>query len=359
MFLSIKEMKDSKLRYSLLVGIVFLIATVVFFLAGLANGLAEGFKQTIVSWDANEMVMNKDANDVIDASRLTMKDVNDVKAEKKAPVSMGNGVMTKNKKQKENIALFGIETDTFLKPKLVSGKMFKEDNEVVIGEKLAKELHVKIGDQVSINDQKDKLTVTGFINDLTHNMAPVAYTSIPTVAKVKFGMTPKNKEDWMINAIILRTKDDQSAKLSNSHLKLYSEKEFINCLPGYSAQSLTLNTMVYVLIAIAAVVIGIFMYVLTMQKRQLFGILKAQGISTATIAKSVISQSFLIAIVGTILSFLVTYGISFILPEALPFSVNILEWLLYGALLTAIATLGGIFCVSSISKIDPIIAIGG
>ncbi len=39
MFLAIKEMRYSKLRYGLIVGIMFLIAYVVFILSGLATGL--------------------------------------------------------------------------------------------------------------------------------------------------------------------------------------------------------------------------------------------------------------------------------------------------------------------------------
>lgn len=41
MFLAINEMKHSKLRYALVIGVVFLIAYLVFFLTGLAYGLAQ------------------------------------------------------------------------------------------------------------------------------------------------------------------------------------------------------------------------------------------------------------------------------------------------------------------------------
>ncbi len=45
MFLAIKEIRYSKLRYGLIIGIMFLIAYVVFMLSGLANGLSEEFKK--------------------------------------------------------------------------------------------------------------------------------------------------------------------------------------------------------------------------------------------------------------------------------------------------------------------------
>lgn len=70
MFLAIKEIRYSKLRYGLIVGIMFLIAYVVFMLSGLANGLSEEFKKAIDDWDAQEIVLSEDANQVFAASQL-------------------------------------------------------------------------------------------------------------------------------------------------------------------------------------------------------------------------------------------------------------------------------------------------
>ena len=54
--------------------------------------------------------------------------------------------------------------------------------------------------------------------------------------------------------------------------------EFINNLPGYQAQVLTFGLMIVSLALISSIIIGIFMYILTMQKKSIFGILKIQDI---------------------------------------------------------------------------------
>ena len=41
MFLAINEIKQSKLRYTIVIGVMFLISYLVFFLSGLAYGLAQ------------------------------------------------------------------------------------------------------------------------------------------------------------------------------------------------------------------------------------------------------------------------------------------------------------------------------
>lgn len=50
MFLAINEMKHSKLRYALVIGVVFLIAYLVFFLTGLAYGLAQENRTAVDKW---------------------------------------------------------------------------------------------------------------------------------------------------------------------------------------------------------------------------------------------------------------------------------------------------------------------
>lgn len=83
MFLAIKEMRYAKLRYGLVIGIMFLIAYVVFMLSGLASGLAEEVKKVIIDWDAQEIVLSEDANKTFAASQLTRNDLAAVEGTKK------------------------------------------------------------------------------------------------------------------------------------------------------------------------------------------------------------------------------------------------------------------------------------
>ena len=61
MFLALKEMNYSKLKYTLIVGIIVLISYAVFMLSGLANGLANEFKQAIVDWNSEAIVLSEDS----------------------------------------------------------------------------------------------------------------------------------------------------------------------------------------------------------------------------------------------------------------------------------------------------------
>ena len=74
----------------------------------------------------------------------------------------------------------------------------------------------------------------------------------------------------------------------------YTLSDFYQNLPGYQAQVLTFSIMIGFLIVIVAFVLGIFIYVLTMQKVNIFGVMKAQGISNYYIGKSVIIQTLIL-----------------------------------------------------------------
>ncbi|MDN6942905.1 ABC transporter permease, partial [Klebsiella pneumoniae] len=113
------------------------------------------------------------------------------------------------------------------------------------------------------------------------------------------------------------------------------------------------------LFLVVAAVVGIFMYVMTLQKTAIFGVMKAQGIKNFFIAKSLVAQSFIVGVVGVLLALLFAYLTSLILPSAMPFAVFWSQWLLYSGILIIVAMLGGLFSIRSITKVDPITAIGG
>ncbi|MDQ6107389.1 ABC transporter permease, partial [Staphylococcus epidermidis] len=137
-----------------------------------------------------------------------------------------------------------------------------------------------------------------------------------------------------------------------------SISQFIKNLPGYKAQNLTLNFMIVFLFIISATVIGVFLYVITLQKTHLFGVLKAQGFTNCYLAKMVFAQTFILSLIGTIIGFLLTLLTGTFLPPVVPIHFNLLTMLIYGIVLIIISLLGSLFSVLSIIKINPLKAIG-
>ncbi|MFC4770521.1 ABC transporter permease [Enterococcus hermanniensis] len=353
MFLAINEIRHSKLRYTLVMGVMFLIAYLVFFLTGLAYGLAQDNRTAVDKWNADTILLAEEANDNLNMSMIPLKTFDKVKADQKAYLAQTAGVIKGDNGEKIDVSFFGIDKDQFLAPKITSGKMFDSDGEAVADLSLKEQYSLKLGETVKMAGNDKTLKIVGFTDNAKFNVAPVLYTTLGAYQEIRFE-TQGTSENTRINAIVTKGVVDSVPK----DLEKTSIKNFINELPGYSAQVLTFGFMIGFLIVIAAIVIGIFIYVLTMQKSEIFGVMKAQGISSRYIAISVIAQTFLLATVGVVIGLVATVGTAFVLPDAVPFQVNSLFFIAISLLMIAVALIGAFFSVRTIVKIDPLKAIG-
>ena len=316
--------------------------------------MAQENRTAVDKWQADRILLSDEANGKLNMSMLTMDDYESVKAEDKAALAQFPGIVyQKGKKDQQiNVSFFGIEADEFLAPNLVKGRMFKNTGEVVVNDSLAKEDGLQVGDQLKVAGSKQTLKIVGFTDEAMYNVAPVIYMSLADFQEIRFNQALP-KEAQKINAIVLREKPKQVA----NHLEEIKISDFIDDLPGYRAQNLTFAFMIGFLIVIAAIVIGIFIYILTMQKQAIFGVMKAQGISNFFIARSVFVQTAILAFVGIVLGLALTYLSSLVLPAAVPFAIF---WGLYLAVsvgMWVIAILSAVFSVSTVVKIDPLQAI--
>lgn len=333
---------------------MFLIAYLVFFLTGLAYGLAQDNRMAVDKWEADQILLTEEANDNLNMSMLPRSLYDEVNAPEKAVLAQTAGVVTKEDNgEKVDVTFFGIDPDQFLAPNITDGEMFASDDEAVADSSIEEEYGISIGDTIKLAGSDKKLKIVGFTDNARFSVAPVLYTSIGAYQEIRFEKED-DSENARINAIVTRGK----IKEAPDDLVATDISKFINELPGYNAQVLTFGFMIGFLIVIAAIVIGIFIYVLTMQKSEIFGVMKAQGISSRYIAFSVIAQTFLLATSGVLIGGLATIGTALVLPAAVPFQINLLFFASISVMMILIAMLGAFFSVRTIVKIDPLKAIG-
>lgn len=357
MFLAWNEMKSAKLRFLLIIGVLTLMSYLVFLLSGLANGLAELNREAVDQWRADAIVLSDESNINLPQSSMTIQAAQNISAKGKAQIAQILLVARKSgTKIKESVAITGIQKDQFLMPKVSEGRAFNRANEVVADDSLKAD-GLKIGDKLNITSSDQKLIIVGFTKKNKFNAAPVLYTTIPTVQKIKYGkMNTSGK--GLINGVVLRDPNFANIKV-DSKLKLTPIESFIENMPGYTPQKISLDFMIYFLFVIVSVTIGIFLYVLTIQKVSVFGVMKAQGISSGFLIRSVIAQTFLLALFGVFVGFVLTTITGLFLPAAVPIQLNITALVVYGMIFIFVATLGSLFSVQTVVKIDPVRAIGG
>ncbi|HDZ5606129.1 TPA: ABC transporter permease [Staphylococcus aureus] len=349
MFLAWNEIRRNKLKFGLIIGVLTMISYLLFLLSGLANGLINMNKEGIDKWQADAIVLNKDSNQTVQQSVFNKKDIEN-KYKKQATLKQ-TGEIVSNGHQKDNVLVFGVEKSSFLVPRLIEGHKATKDNEVLADETL-KNKGFKIDDTLTLSQSDEKLHIVGFTESVKYNASPVIFTNDATIAKINPRLTGDK-----INAVVVRDTNWKDKKL-NQELEAVSINDFIENLPGYKPQNLTLNFMISFLFVISATVIGIFLYVMTLQKTSLFGILKAQGFTNGYLANVVISQTLILALFGTAFGLLLTGVTGAFLPDAVPVKFDVLTLLVFAIVLMIVSVLGSLFSILTIRKIDPLKAIG-
>ena len=358
MFLAINEIKDAKLRYSLIVGLLTLVSYLMFFLSGLAFWLIDQNRSSIDHWRADTVLLSSEANKTIGLSNLKLSDKKSLSADNVEPfsqmVTVSKTEKSSNEDVKQKVSIFGVNNGSFLIPPVIQERIFESKNEVVIEKSLSEKEGYSIGDTIKTANSDIELKIVGYTEKFRFNVAPVIYMNINDFQILKYGVS-KTTDNPMINAFVVK---GELKDYDSSVFQKVSIADFINELPGYSAQILTFGLMIGFLIVISAIIIGIFMYVLTIQKTPIFGIMKAQGISNGIIGISVLSQTFLLSLVGSILGLVGTWGTSLVLPSAVPFLGNGLYYSIIFVSLIIFSLVGTLFSVLAIRKIDPLKAIG-
>lgn len=355
MFLAWNEIKKNKLRFILIIGILMLVSYLVFFLSGLATGLQNLNRESVDKWEATGIILTEESDKSLGQSSIILGDSLNVGTDDIAVLAQMNAIAS-NGSTKQNVAIFGINIDQFIMPNVVEGKEFAAKNEVIASDSLIEE-GFKLGDELTLSSTEEKLKIVGFTDEARFNAAPVLYSELSTLQSLKFGEAAEQSKD-KINGIVLRTDDLSSIKLKDG-LEVIELETFIKNLPGYTEQNLTLTFMIYFLFVISAVIVAIFLYVLTVQKISMFGVMKAQGISNSYLAKSVVAQTFILAVIGVTVGFILTIVTGYFLPNAVPVSFDYMTMIIYGVIFILVAVLGAFFSVLTIVKIDPLKAIGG
>ncbi|EEV55694.1 TPA: ABC transporter permease [Enterococcus faecium] len=350
MYLAIKEILHNKLRYSLVLVTVFLISFMVFFMTSLAIGLVRDNRTAADNWDSTGVVLSKYANKNLTASFITEDNYKDKLSDDAAPLGYMFAVTNlKNDDTTVNISIFAQNWNSFIAPKLIEGHYPESKNEVIIDQSM-ENYNIKMGDQIQLNGSTDEYKVVGITNDSKFFTVPVIYTDLSTYWKLQH----TDKTTKTISAIVLNNDVD----VSGEGLVQVTEQDMISNIPGYTPEVNVFMGMIIALVVITCLVVGIFIYIIMIQKLGLYGIMRAQGIQSKTIIWSLFCQIFVLSGMGVLMALIGVWAVKFVLPATLFFYPSWLAYSLLGLAIIIMALLGGLISLPKILKIDPIEAIG-
>lgn len=387
MFLARKELWFSKKRFLLIGFIIVLISWLVFMLSGLGNGLSDLGTATIRYSELELAIFEEEAEFSLSKSTLTESLVEEIAqlegVEEAAGIATAAGALVLGTKgetsasetdstdieasgKKTTVFFVGIEPGSFLEPATVSGQALASGSasnsatRVLVDTSLQDE-GFALGDEVTLSGVGTEFEIGGFVANEKLNHLPVVYVPLETLREFKYLVPGSDMGiDKPVNAIFLKGNklDREAISQALDGVEVADKKDTLNGVPGYQAENSTISMMLGLLVFISAFVIAVFFYVLTTQKVQQFGVMKAIGASNGFVIKTVVSQVFLLSAVSILIGIGLTYLTTLILPAGMPF--NLLPELVvtYGLILLVTSMIGSLFSIRSIIKIDPITALG-
>lgn len=319
-------------------------------MTSLAIGLVRDNRTAADNWDSTGVVLSKYANKNLTASFITEDNYKDKLSDDAAPLGYMFAVTNlKNDDTTVNISIFAQNWNSFIAPKLIEGHYPESKNEVIIDQSM-ENYNIKMGDQIQLNGSTDEYKVVGITNDSKFFTVPVIYTVLSTYWKLQH----TDKTTKTISAIVLNNDVD----VSGEGLVQVTEQDMISNIPGYTPEVNVFMGMIIALVVITCLVVGIFIYIIMIQKLGLYGIMRAQGIQSKTIIWSLFCQIFVLSGMGVLMALIGVWAVKFVLPATLFFYPSWLAYSLLGLAIIIMALLGGLISLPKILKIDPIEAIG-
>ncbi|MCO7175373.1 ABC transporter permease [Sporolactobacillus kofuensis] len=370
MYLSWKEICHSKGRFFFMMLIIALLSYLVFFISGLANGLSSDNASAIEKYSHQTFILQKDADQRINRSALTSDTVNRLRdklgTDRTHPLNLltttGNKV---NKEQKIDLTFFNGQPSQSSSVTLIDGKQPNKAStvDIIIDQSIQKS-GVHLGDR--IKDQLSGLTfrIVGLTKHTTYSHMPVAYLN-----QAEWHLLSKkaalNSARPLESAAVLTSLSVQEAKELTHGLPLsqdvqvLSAADVIKSLPGYSAEQSSLTMMISFLFLISVFILGVFFYIITVQKRSQFGLLKAIGTGTAYLARSLLFQTLIVLVISLGISLLLTWITALVLPSGMPFALSLATIGTRLAAFFVISMISILLSIYQIIKIDTLSALEG
>lgn len=338
MNLAWKEIKKSKLRFSILASILFLIGLLTFIIAGLANGLADDNASLIKNLPEGTFYLSDDADQTYNLSAIDKQSENKIVDELDGAIAFSiqmGFVYDENEKQKSVAFVTSTPSDYF---KQVNPR------EVVLDSSL-KDEGINIGDKLTNNQLDGELTVTGFVEQEKFSHAPAAFI---------------NKQDYQR---IYRTDKQQMVLVPDKEAKTilglesFSKNELLQSISSYKAEQMTLDMIVWFLIIISGMLFAIFFYMMNVQKIGMYGILKAMGIKTTILLRMIWSQMLFLSVAAIVLAVACTTLFSFLAPDGMPFSLDFVMLIWLSLVFIIVGFVGATISAVQIKKAEPLQAI--
>jgi putative ABC transport system permease protein len=358
--LALIEMKRRKLQFGLVTGVVVLISYLIIMVTGLGLGLNERAGTGLLALNGGYLAYASNSNLSVIRSRLTEAHVASVAAapgvEQSTPVGYVAVVVEHGAGESDTAATLGVAPGSFAEPEVVEGRQLAGPAEVLIDRAWVRLTGTGIGETLALpaGFETRDFTVVGVVEQGYFFFQPTVYVSLGDWQTLAY----QGDRSQRPAASVVLVQGEGLDGARGDGWQIVTKQEGFRNIEGVQAQQSTVNALRYMGLLIGTLVIGVFFYVITLQKVALLGILKAIGASGMFLVTQGLLQVLLVALAGTVLS----VGLAVLTETTLLSSDTVPIMFTTSSLITSSASvvigglIGAALSVRQVAAIDPIIA---
>ncbi|WP_137872427.1 FtsX-like permease family protein [Rhodococcus sp. Q] len=373
MFLALRELWFARTRFLLMGAVVALISVLMVILSGLSSGLVgdgvSALQRTPVQVFAFEQGTKTDSafsrSVVTEQQAQQWRDRPDVED----AALLGNSMVNARTGSSTpiDLTLFGIEPGSFLEPDAAEGEGLTSDTDIVVSAAL-RDQGVSLGDTIILDRLGTELHVVGFTgDDRTFGHVDVAYLPLRTWQEVhagtKFGETTPASAYSEASVVAIRGMDGAVPDIAAGDAAAGTSAKLLDdsfdSSPGFSAEMMTMSMIKTFLYAIAALVVGAFFSIWTVQRTRELAVLRAMGASTGFLLRDGLIQA-IVVLAGSIA---VGVGLGLGLGSGLegsgmPFALESGPIASGAVLLVVLGLVGAAVAIVRVTRVNPLTALG-
>ncbi|WP_246957423.1 ABC transporter permease [Brachybacterium sp. Marseille-Q7125] len=357
MFVALRDILHAKGRFTLMIGVIALLTLLLVLLTGLTRGLAHQNISAIEELPADAVVLTPTLGDQVswaDSQVSTDQAAAWSDAEGMETEALSVGQMRIDADgEVTSLALMGIDPDGQVAASLPTAL---DEGEILLPVDTAEALQVSDGDTVSINGQE--ATVAGTVEVSWYSHSPVGYVDVAT-----FRAFAHQAEDTESSALLVRgaAADDEAvqAVAVDTDTRALSVRESLQALPSYSSENGSLSLIQGFLYGISALVTIAFLSVWTIQRTRDIAVLRALGASARYVLRDTVGQAAILLLAGAAAGGLVGWAGGAALEGVAPFESSVVTVVLPVVGVLLIGLLGSIVATRRVTRVDPLLALGG
>lgn len=358
------EIWRRKLQFALIGLIVTLISYLVLMINGLGVGLNEQAGSALRNFDANAIAYSDKAGLSVIRSELSSELVARIATESGAQASAPLGYLAANYRDRDgeidSAAFLGFDPGTIGEPKVVKGRALTpgDANGLLVDKSFLRYASLDVGDtvRVSIRLIERDFLIVGATDEGSFFFQPSVYLLRDSWRQLKYGDSGGESPA----ASIMLLKGSVTGANGEGWQAVSKGAAFAN-IEGVSGQQSTVQALRVFGYLIGGLVIGVFFYVLTLQKIGQIGVLKAVGASSFFLFRQVLVQVLGISVAGVgvavPLAWLTNQALQQV-PNPVPIAFTNGTFITTSLLLVFMATAGAAFSGRQVARVDPIIALG-